>query len=165
MVRFTAPPEEEVLPGSARSSAGPSSLLHCHRSCKSDPCRDLEMLLVYGARGPPMEAKGNSRPLVAGRDLKCPMPEPLIVPGLVEQTRRSEVGPRLMNRLLALWAHERPCGEVEVVVDMGKPVAGNHLRIGQGQNVDDATEARRAGEDLIRVDDQRGMFVLVDDHR
>src|SRR5262245_18876307 len=75
MVRFTAPPEEEVLPGSARSSAGPSSLLHCHPSCKSDPCRDLEMLLGYGARGPPMEAKGNSRPLVAGRHLKCPMPE------------------------------------------------------------------------------------------
>src|SRR5262249_20388492 len=68
-------PEEEVLPGSARSSAGPSSLLHCHPSCKSDPCRDLEMLLVYGARGPPLEAKGNSRPLVAGRDLKCAMPE------------------------------------------------------------------------------------------
>src|SRR5215510_14305587 len=75
MVRFTAPREEEVLPGSARSSAGPSSLLHCHPSYKSNPCRDLEMLPAYGARGPPMEAKGNSRPLVAGRGLKCPMPE------------------------------------------------------------------------------------------
>src|SRR5215510_4875487 len=69
-----------------------------------------------------------------------------------------------MNRLLAVWAHELPCGEVEVVVDMRQPVGGNHLRIGQGGNVDDATEARRAGEDLIRVDDQRGMCVLVDGH-
>ena len=92
-----------------------------------------------------------------------PRPHSLVVPCLVEQARRPVVEPRLVDRLLPIGADELSRGEVEIVVDVRKAEIRDDLGMGQARDVDDAAEARRTIEDLIRLDDEGGVLVLVDD--
>src|SRR5712691_2056335 len=97
------------------------------------------------------------------RDIPCP--HSLVVPCLIEQARQTVVEPRLVDRLLARCAHELPGVEIEVVVNMWKPVARNDLWIRRTRDVDDATEPGRTIKDLVGVNDQGWVLARVHDHR